>query len=126
MGHAYYETFCRLSLGEAQVLASRLEEANAPASMGPLVARMGRATTTPVLAVASSALDEDGELSDLVSVIRQDEQLRDLVPTVDDLEHFAGWAAMILALRDVGEIGEVGHYGIDDTATRLLPPLRAP
>lgn len=94
--------------------------------VGPLVARMGRATTTPILAVASSALAENGGISDLVAVIREDEQLQNLISTVDDLEHFSGWAATVLALDDVVETGEVGHYGLDDSATRLLPPLRTP
>ena len=91
----------------------------------PLVARMSRAAVTPLLAVAGSARTEDGEVSDLVTVIRESEQLREMVATVDDLEHFSSWAAMVLALADSAD-GVVGHYGIADGAARLLPPLPAP
>jgi len=38
-GHAYYETFCRLSLGEARALAGRLEEAHAFAEQTLALAR---------------------------------------------------------------------------------------
>ena len=91
----------------------------------PLVERMARAAETPLLAVAGSARTEDGEVSDLVTVIRESEQLREMVATVDDLEHFSSWAAMVLALVDSAD-GVVGHYGIADGASRLLPPLPAP
>ena len=91
----------------------------------PLVARMAQAAVTPLLAVAGSARTEDGEVSDLVTVIRESEQLREMVATVDDLEHFSSWAAMVLALVDSAD-GVVGHYGIADGASRLLPPLPAP
>jgi hypothetical protein len=86
---------------------------------------MARSTDTPVLGVVGSAMVEDREISDVVSVIRQDERLRELVPTVDGIGHFDGWAAMVLALDDVAE-GIVGHYGLSEGATRLLPPLRVP
>ena len=75
--------------------------------------------------MAGSALPGDGGVSDLVTMIRQDDRLRELVPTVDQLEHFEGWAAMVLALADV-DGGVVGHYGLGDDASRLLPALRAP
>ncbi len=91
----------------------------------PLVARMGRATTTPILGVASSAMQADGEISDLVAFIREDDALREVLPTVDGLEHFEGWAAMVIALDDVAD-DVVGHYGLDEDATRLFPPLRTP
>ncbi|MGK2929796.1 MAG: copper transporter [Acidimicrobiales bacterium] len=91
----------------------------------PLVARMGRATTTPILGVASSAMQAEGEISDLVAFIREDDARREVLPTVDDLEHFEGWVAMIIALDDVAD-GVVGHYGLAEDATRLFPPLRTP
>lgn len=91
----------------------------------PLVERMGRASTVPILGVASSAMRTEAENSDLVTVVRESESLRDVLPTVDDLEHFEGWAAMVVALADVAD-GVVGHYGVAEDATRLLPPLRSP
>ena len=89
----------------------------------PLLGEMG-SSTVPLLMVAGSARADDGEISDLVNVIREDERLRELVSTVDDLEHFDGWAAMVLALADTDE-GVVGHYGVADGASRLLPALPA-
>ncbi len=91
----------------------------------PLVVRLSRNAATPVLGVAGSALPDDGGVSDLVTMIRQDDRLRELVPTVDELDHFEGWAAMVLALADVGD-GVVGHYGLGEDASRLLPALRTP
>lgn len=91
----------------------------------PLLDRMGRATDTPVLAVLSSAMEGDGGVSDAVLVVRQDEELRELVSTVDALEHFDGFAAVVLALADLSD-GTVGHYGLDESASRLLPTVRAP
>ncbi len=91
----------------------------------PLVSRLGRNADAPLLAVAGSALPGDGGVSDLVTMIRQDAGLRELVSTVDELQHFEGWAAMVLALADVDD-GVVGHYGLGDEATRLLPSVRAP
>jgi hypothetical protein len=91
----------------------------------PLVERMVRSTDTPFLGVVGSAMVDDGDISEVVSFIRQDDRLRALVPTVDGIEHFDGWAAMVLALDDVAE-GIVGHYGLAEGASRLLPPLRAP
>lgn len=89
----------------------------------PLVERMVRVSPEPVSMVVGSARSGRGDISDAVAVIRQDDELRELVPTVDSLEHFHGWAAMVLALEDIG-VGTVGHYGLDESATRLLPPLR--
>ena len=91
----------------------------------PLVQRMGSDSSVPILGVASSAMPDDGRISDLVEVVRQDEDLREILPTVDDLEHFEGWAAMVIALGDVAD-GVVGHYGLAEDATRLLPPITAP
>lgn len=91
----------------------------------PLLARMGRAASTPVLAVLTSALQRDGGVSDAVLVARENESLREVVSTVDTVEHFDGRAAVVLALADLGN-GTVGHYGLDETASRLLPPVSSP
>ena len=90
----------------------------------PLLTDMG-SSTIPLRVVAGSARADEGEISDLVVVIREDEQLRELVSTVDRLEHFEGWAAMVLALAETGE-GVVGHYGVAEGAARLLPQLPTP
>ena len=91
----------------------------------PLAARMAAAQDGPLLAVATSARPGDGEVSDLVAVIRESEEQREVLSTVDDLQHFGSWAAMVLALRDTAE-GIVGHYGVADGASRLLPPMSSP
>lgn len=90
----------------------------------PLLARMGRATDTPVLAVLSSAMQEAG-VADAVLVVRENEALREVIPTVDTLEHFEGHAAAVLALVDVGN-GVVGHYGLSESASRLFPAASVP
>lgn len=91
----------------------------------PLLVRMSRATDTPVLAVLSSAMRGEGNVSDAVLVVREDELLRELVSTVDSVEHFAGVAAVVLAISDLGD-GIIGHYGIDESASRLLPAITSP
>lgn len=90
----------------------------------PLVEQLALGARAPVPVVVTSAMEgDDDDVADVVVVIREDEQLRDLVATVDDLTHFQGWAATVLVLAEVGE-GSVGHYGLGEGATRLLPPLR--
>ena len=91
----------------------------------PLLERLTRATDTPVVGVLGSAMAGDGGVSDAVIVVRGDERLRELVSTVDALEGFEGLAAMVLALAEAGD-GVVGHYGLDESASRLLPPLGGP
>ena len=58
-------------------------------------------------------------------VVRENEALRELISTVDTLEHFEGFAAVVLALADLSD-GTVGHYGLDESASRLLPTLEVP
>ena len=61
-----------------------------------------------------------------MALVRDDENLRDRVSTVDDLETFAGWASVVLALEQLA-FGQTGHYGVGDGADRLLPaPVEAP
>ncbi len=93
--------------------------------LAPLVTRLTLGATDPVPVVVSSAMDGAGGVADLVSVVRGDERLRTLVATVDNLEHFQNWAALVLALNDVND-RVVGHYGLGEGATRLLPPMQVP
>lgn len=72
------------------------------------------------LVLATSALSDEGGMSSLVSTIRDDDQLRDRIVTVDDASQFPGRAAVVLAVADLGS-GTVGHYGVADGSTRLLP-----
>jgi hypothetical protein len=65
--------------------------------------------------------DPDAERVVFVSRIRDDEELRARVSTIDDLETFAGLAAVVLALEH-GADGQYGHYGIGAGAQSLTPP----
>lgn len=56
-----------------------------------------------------------------VGRIRDEPALGERVSTVDDLELFAGRAAVVLALQGPTD-GNAGHYGIGDGADALLPP----
>lgn len=88
--------------------------------LGPLIARMTSVSAEPVPAVVSSAMPGTGGVSDAVTVIRETSAQRESISTVDDLDHFSGWAAVVLALAEVDD-GVVGHYGLAEGATRLLP-----
>jgi len=92
--------------------------------VAPLVQQLVRGADEPTGTVVTSAMGDDAAVSEVVSVIRADEALRSLVSTVDGLDHFQGWMATVLAVGDLGD-GVVGHYGLGEGATSLLPPLRA-
>jgi hypothetical protein len=92
--------------------------------VAPLVQQLARGADEPIGTVVTSAMGDDAAVSEVVSVIREDESLRSLVSTVDGLDHFQGWMATVLAVGDLGD-GVVGHYGLGEGATSLLPPLRA-
>lgn len=91
----------------------------------PLVERLAHGAQSPTRTVVASAMGEGVAVSEVVSVVRADDTLRSLVSTVDGLDHFQGWMATVLAVEDVGE-GVVGHYGLGEGASSLLPPLQAP
>lgn len=65
--------------------------------------------------------DPDADRVVFVSRVRDDEELRARVSTVDDLEAFAGLAATVLALEH-GAVGQFGHYGIGEGSQSLTPP----
>ena len=92
--------------------------------VAPLVEELARGAELPTRTVVTSAMGDDAAVSEVVSVIRADETLRSLVSTVDGLNHFQGWMATVLAVGDLDD-GVVGHYGLGEGATSLLPPLRA-
>ena len=70
--------------------------------------------------MATDGLTADETRTVFVGPIRDDDALSDRVSTVDDLESFAGWAGVVLALEDLAS-GQLGHYGVGDGADRLLP-----
>jgi Copper transport outer membrane protein, MctB len=92
----------------------------------PVLAALATDAPVPVVAVQPSTSGDpatDEAWAPLVAAVRDDDTLSDRVSTVDDLEQVAGGVATILALADArpGE-PKVGHYGIGDGASRLLPP----
>jgi hypothetical protein len=91
----------------------------------PLLARLTADADEATTTVVASALGGADEVSEVVAAVRDDERLRSIVSTVDDLDHFQGWMAIVLALEDVGE-AVIGHYGLGEGASSLLPPLREP
>jgi len=91
----------------------------------PLLDRLTGDADEPTTTIVTSALGDGADVSELVASVREDDRLRSIVTSVDDLEHVQGWMATVLAVEDVGE-GVVGHYGLGEGASALLPPLQAP
>jgi hypothetical protein len=87
------------------------------------------AAEAPPMAVAADAVlaepSEDGdEPRVIVPTVRGDGRMRDQVTTVDHVTDFAGLSALVLGLADL-ELGQVGHFGVDDGADSVLPPRRS-
>jgi hypothetical protein len=64
--------------------------------------------------------DEEPSRTGFVGVIRDDDDLRATVSTVDDLELFIGRVAAVLALEQSAD-GLVGHYGLGSGADQIVP-----
>lgn len=79
----------------------------------------------PVVFVSPAAAepddDEEPPTPSLVELIREDEELRGLYGTVDDIDAFSGLVATVLVLDDL-EDAPPGHYGQGDGAQGVLPP----
>lgn len=56
--------------------------------------------------------------------VRADDGLATRVTTVDNVDHFRGRVALVLALDEVAD-GRTGHYGTGEGAQRLLPEAPA-
>jgi Copper transport outer membrane protein, MctB len=82
----------------------------------------------PMAVAADAALDEPPQEGEepigIVPAVRGDGRLRDQVTTVDHVADFAGLSALVLGLADL-ELGQVGHFGVDDGADSVLPPRRS-
>jgi hypothetical protein len=94
----------------------------------PLLDNLAASGPAPVVAGQATASDAPDVVADrvvFVGSIRDDDLLRDRVSTVDDLETFAGWAAVVLALQNL-PAGQIGHYGVGDGSSRLVPQPVAP
>lgn len=87
----------------------------------PLLRALTADGPSPVVFASGLRDDEPREARGaLVDVIREDPTLATRLSTVDDLESFEGWAALVLAL-EVAPTGQLSHYGKADSASRLLP-----
>ncbi len=85
-----------------------------------LLDNLGQTPRSNTVAVEASATDATERRGVFVDSIRNDSTLRNRISTVDDAELFVGRAAVTIALADAGS-GEVGHYGVESNADRLLP-----
>jgi hypothetical protein len=71
--------------------------------------------------VGDAALtDPSAPRSPLLDAVRERGDVWDRVTSVDDLEAFAGLAALTLGIDDL-RIGRTGHYGVGEAADSLLP-----
>jgi hypothetical protein len=86
----------------------------------PLLERLGQDSAPISVAVEASRDEPEAPRGEFVGAVRNDRRLRDQLSTVDDIEAFAGRAAVVLALDDLRR-GRVGHYGVGPGAERLLP-----
>lgn len=78
---------------------------------------------TVVVAGTPPIPDADEELAPtVVARVRDDEARSRQYTTVDDLETFAGLAATVLSLADLGQVAP-GHYGQAEGASAVLPPV---
>lgn len=53
----------------------------------------------------------------------RDGPVADRIATQDNVDEVPGEVSLVLALEDLVELGEPGHYGIKPGASRLVPPL---
>ena len=67
----------------------------------------------------------DASRDDPLAPVRDSDELRTQVTTIDDLDLAIGGVATVLGLADLGR-GVVGHYGIGTGADRILPAWTQP
>ncbi len=105
-----------VSGAEAEVgvegLVADLAEDLAAAEVATVVAGLG----------AGDPLDEADPVT---SQVRDSEELRAEVATVDHVDRTSGEVAAVLALAELGD-AEVGHYGYAPGADRVIPELSTP
>jgi Copper transport outer membrane protein, MctB len=86
----------------------------------PFLQRMIGGAEPSTLAVEATKQGSEVERGSFVNAIRNDGSLSEHVSTVDDAEWFVGRAAAVMALQDLVN-GTVGHYGVGEGASGLLP-----
>ena len=75
----------------------------------------------PGVVAVEAGTDQPGGREVFVGPLRRDRQLTPTVSTVDDLEAFAGRAAVVMLLRQPATT-PAGHFGVGPQAQRELPP----
>lgn len=103
--------------GSAQAVSALLEELPAERPL-PVLAAQG---DTDLLGDDGEPAPEDDRRTTFVGPLRESEDLRELLSTVDSIDTGSGLVAAVLALEDLGD-GIVGHYGVAAGAGALLPP----
>ncbi len=98
------------------------EDVTANAFLTTLVASLAPGDEADARTVVGDAAlsDPDVTRAPLVAAVRENDDVWDRVTSVDDLEVFAGLAAVTLAIDDL-RFGRTGHYGVGDGADALLP-----
>ena len=109
------------------VISSRESDIPNPSVAVPLVAAMGE-LSLPVVAADISRGDRDPrpdrevreDIVPFVGPLREEEQIRGRVSTVDHAAGFRGRTAVVLAVAELSD-AQVGQYGTGPGAERLLP-----
>ncbi len=87
-----------------------------------LLPATGPALPATVITATQAAPGPDEELvATIVARVREIDELRVRYNTVDNTQTFAGLAATVFTLRDMGAV-DPGQYGQADGATSVLPP----
>jgi hypothetical protein len=87
-----------------------------------LLPATGPALPATVVSASQAPPATDEELvPTVVARVRADDELLSRYNTVDETQTFAGLAAMVFTLRDMGEV-DPGQYGQAEGATSVLPP----
>lgn len=56
-----------------------------------------------------------------VGLLRDDGDIADRIVTLDNVDEIPGEVGLVLALEDLLDEGQTGHYGVKDGATGLMP-----
>jgi hypothetical protein len=86
----------------------------------PFLQRMVGGAEPSTLALEATQPGSEVERGSFVGAIRRDGSLSEHVSTVDDGEWFVGRAAAVMAVSAL-TYGAVGHYGVGEGASELLP-----
>lgn len=88
----------------------------------PFLQRLVGGAEPSTLAVEATQAGSEVGRGSFVGPIRNDGSLSEHVSTVDDAEWFVGRAAAVMAVSDLND-GTVGHYGVGEGASELLPTV---